>query len=155
MEWGIHCMKPALYLIGMRSWSLTKYTTRNWLSYNTALKQRGSLSIWFDPEMSWRAFATGKRGRQPEFIQAAIHVCLTMKVLFGVPLRRMARFVESLLRLAGRDRKVPGLHPPGNRREPARGAWSDLSPAWRLVLRPQGRQDQPCHNIPQLRRPDQ
>ncbi len=93
--------------MGMRSWSLTKYTTRNWPSYNTALKQRGSLSIWFDPEMSWRALATGKRGRQPEVIQAAIHVCLTMKVLFGMPLRRTAGFVESLLRLAGRDWKVP------------------------------------------------
>lgn len=44
-----------------------------------ALKQRGSLSIWFDPEMSWHAPPTGKRGRQPEFSDAAIQVCLTMK----------------------------------------------------------------------------
>ncbi|PVA05219.1 IS5/IS1182 family transposase, partial [Thalassorhabdomicrobium marinisediminis] len=37
----------------MSSWAPTKYKTKNWSSYNTALKQRGSLSIWFDPEMVW------------------------------------------------------------------------------------------------------
>ena len=91
----------------MSSWSPTKYKTRNWPSYNTALKQRGSLSIWFDPEMSWHAPPTGKRGRQPAFNDAAIQVCLTMKVLFGMPLRQTTGFVESLLRLAGLDWKVP------------------------------------------------
>jgi hypothetical protein len=62
----------------MSSWSPTKYKTRNWPSYNTALKQRGSLSIWFDAGMKWSAPATGKRGRQREFSDAAIQVCLTM-----------------------------------------------------------------------------
>ena len=71
------------------------------------MKQRGSLSIWFDPEMSWHAAPTGKRGRQPEFSDAAIQVCLAMKVLFGMPLRQTTGFVESPLRLAGLDWKVP------------------------------------------------
>ena len=35
----------------MSSWSPTKYKTRNWPSYNASLKQRGSLSIWFDPDL--------------------------------------------------------------------------------------------------------
>ena len=91
----------------MNSWSPTKYRTTNWASYNDALKQRGSLSIWFDPEMTWHAVPTGKRGRQPEFSDAAIQVCLTMKVLFGMPLRQATGFVESLLRLAGLVWKVP------------------------------------------------
>ncbi|MEQ5871818.1 IS5 family transposase [Sagittula sp. NFXS13] len=91
----------------MSSWSPTKYKTRNWPSYNTALKQRGSLSIWFDPEMAWHAAPTGKRGRQPEFSDAAIQICLTMKVLFGMPLRQATGFVESLLRLTELDWKVP------------------------------------------------
>ncbi|MBL3576355.1 transposase, partial [Rhodovulum sulfidophilum] len=30
-----------------------------------ALKRRGSLTIWFDPEMTWEAKPTDKRGRQP------------------------------------------------------------------------------------------
>lgn len=88
----------------MNSWSPTKYKTKNWPSYNTALKQRGSLTIWFDAEMEWHAPATGKRGRQREFNDAAIQVCLTMKVLFGMPLRQTTGFVESLLQLAW---KVP------------------------------------------------
>ncbi|MTJ05050.1 MAG: IS5 family transposase [Sediminimonas qiaohouensis] len=37
----------------MSSWAPTKYKTTNWPSYNTALKQRGSLSIWFDPGLNW------------------------------------------------------------------------------------------------------
>ncbi|SFH17211.1 Transposase DDE domain-containing protein, partial [Phaeobacter italicus] len=57
--------------------------------------------------MSWHALPTGKRGRQPEFSDAAIQICLTMKVLFGMPLRQTTGFVESLLRLAGLDWKVP------------------------------------------------
>ena len=91
----------------MSSCSPAKYKTRNWLSYNTALKQRGSLSIWFDPEMQWHALSTGKRGRQPEFSDAAIQICLTMKVLFDMPLRQTIGFVASLLRLAGLDWNVP------------------------------------------------
>jgi hypothetical protein len=37
----------------------------NWRAYNEALKRRGSLTIWFDPKMTWKARPTGKRGRQP------------------------------------------------------------------------------------------
>lgn len=48
----------------MSSWSPTKYKTKNWPSYNAALNQRGSLSIWFDPEMIWEPPPSGKRGRQ-------------------------------------------------------------------------------------------
>ncbi len=91
----------------MSSWSPTKYKTRNWPSYNTALKQRGSLSIWLDPEMEWHAPPSGKRGRQQSFCDPAIQVRLTMKVLFGLPLRKATGFVESLLRLAGLGWKVP------------------------------------------------
>ncbi len=41
------------------------YKTKNWPAYNDALKQRGSLTIWFDPGMAWKPPPTGKRGRQP------------------------------------------------------------------------------------------
>jgi len=87
----------------MSSWAPTKYKTRNWPSYNTALKQRGSLSIWFDPDMVWTPPPSGKRGRRLQFSDAAIQTCLTIKVLFGMPLRQTTGFVESLLRLVGLD----------------------------------------------------
>ena len=60
------------------------YKTRNWPAYNEALKRRGSLMIWFDPEMSWEATPTGRRGRQQTYSNAAIQTCLSMKVLFGI-----------------------------------------------------------------------
>lgn len=91
----------------MSSLSPTKYKTRNWPSYNTALKQCGSLSIWFVPEMALHAVPTGKCGRQPEFSVAAIQTCLKMKVRLDMPLRQTVGFVESLLRMAGLDWKVP------------------------------------------------
>jgi Transposase DDE domain len=75
------------------------YKTLNWTEYNKALKRRGSLTIWFDPAMAWGAAPTGKRGRQPDYSDAAIQTCLTMKVLFGMALRQTTGFVESLLRL--------------------------------------------------------
>ena len=83
------------------------YKTRNWPAYNQALKRRGSLTIWFDPAMTWKAAPTGKRGRQADYSDAAIQTCLTMKVLFGMALRQTTGFVESLLRLIGLDWAVP------------------------------------------------
>jgi len=43
----------------------------------TGLKQRGSLSVWFDPEMVWTPPPNGKRSRQQQFSDAAIQTCLT------------------------------------------------------------------------------
>ncbi|MGB3148878.1 MAG: IS5 family transposase [Paracoccaceae bacterium] len=83
------------------------YKTKNWPAYNEALKRRGSLTIWFDPEMTWDAAPSGKRGRSRTFSNAAIQTCLTMKVLFGMALRQTTGFVESLLRLTGLDWAVP------------------------------------------------
>ena len=57
--------------------------------------------------MIWEAAPTGKRGRQPDYSDAAIQTCLTMKVLFGMPFRQTTGFVESLLRMAGLDWRVP------------------------------------------------
>ncbi len=82
------------------------YKTKNWPAYNEALKQRGSLTIWFDPDMVWVP-PTGKRCRQPQYSDAAIQTCLTMKVLFGMALRQTTGFVESLLRLVGLTGRCP------------------------------------------------
>ena len=91
----------------MSSWTPTTYKTRNWAEYNLSLKRRGSLSIWFDPEMDWEATSSGRRGRQQTYSAAAIQACLTRKGLFGLPLRQTTGFVESLLKLVGLDWSVP------------------------------------------------
>ena len=93
----------------MSSWTPTTYKTTNCSDYNTALKQRGSLSIWFDAEMAWEAQPSGKRGRQQTFSDTAIQACLTIKVLFGLPLRQTTGFVESLLALTELDWSVPNF----------------------------------------------
>ena len=91
----------------MSSWSPTKYKTTNWSSYNDSQKRRGSLSIWFDPEMVWVPPRSGKRGRRQRFSDTAIQACLTLKVLFGLPLRQTTGFVQSLLQLIRLDWAVP------------------------------------------------
>ena len=108
------------------------YKTLNWPAYNGALKRRGSLSIWFDPDMVWAAKPTGKRGRQPVYSDAALQACLTMKVLFGMALRQTTGFVESLLRLVGLDWDVPDFSTLSRRQKtlavniPHRGAQGPL-----------------------------
>ena len=87
--------------------STPTYKTVNWRAYNKALKRRGSLTIWSDPDMPWAAKPTGKRGRHPVYSDAADQTCLTMKVLFRMALRQTTGFVESLLRLIGLDWDVP------------------------------------------------
>ena len=83
------------------------YRTTNWRAYNAALKQRGSLLIWFDPEMEWLAAPSGRRGRPATFSDAAIQTCLTLKALFGLALRQTTGLVASLLKLAGLPWPVP------------------------------------------------
>ncbi len=86
--------------------SKARYKTTNWAGYNAALKARGSLTIWLDKDMQWYAPASGKRGHQHIFSDAAIQFCLSIKCLFGLALRQSLGLVESLLRLAGLDWRV-------------------------------------------------
>lgn len=67
------------------------YKAENRLADNEALKRRGLLTIWFDPELTWDAARTGRRGRQQSYSDAAIRTCLSMKVLFGMALRQSTR----------------------------------------------------------------
>ena len=120
--------------------------TGSWQAYNEALKRRGSLTVWFDPEMIWQAAPTGKRGRQPDYSDAAIQTGLTLKVLFGMvdigtPLvrvtmstRQTTGFVESLPGLIGLPWAVPAFSTLSRPRKPLhvtipyRGAQGPLHP---------------------------
>lgn len=93
------------------------YKTSNGPAYNEALKRRGSLTIWFDSEMSWDAVPTARRDRQRTYSDAAIQTCLSMKLLFGMDLRQATGFVESLLRLVGLDWTVPDFSSLSRRQE--------------------------------------
>ena len=89
----------------------SSYRTTNCGAYNAALRQRGSLLVWFDPEMDWLAVPRGGGGRPDTFSDAAIQTCLTLKALFGLPLRQTEGLVASLLKLAGLDWPVPDFEP--------------------------------------------
>lgn len=83
------------------------YRTTNWKSYDDALKRRGSLLVWLDRDMAWLAPKCGNPGRPPVFSDAAIQFCLTVKILFGLPLRQTTGMVSSILKMAGLDSPVP------------------------------------------------
>ncbi len=62
---------------------------------------------WLDEEMTWLAPHEGLPGRPSVFSDAAIQFCLSIKILFKLPLRQTAGMVASLLQMAGLDWPVP------------------------------------------------
>ena len=106
-------MNPAWYLKGMSKPKPPTYKTRNWPAYNESLKRRGSVTVWFDPEMIWEAKPTGKRGRQPGYSDAAVQTCLTMKGEGRLGNDPMDRFSPERAKpracLAWRSARRPGL----------------------------------------------
>ena len=84
-----------------------KYRTTNWSEYSAALKQRGSLEVWFDPGMQWLSPASGRPCRPMRFSDSAIEVRLPLKAGFGLALRQVTGLVASLLKLARLDWPVP------------------------------------------------
>lgn len=78
-----------------------KYRTTNWKMYNEALKARGSLLVWLDPEICWHGKPSGRRGRSQKYSDDAIQFCLTIKSLSNLPLRQAIGMAQSLLKLAG------------------------------------------------------
>ena len=87
--------------------SPARYRTTNWSSYTASLCKRGSLLIWLDKEMTWLAPPGGSPDRPAVFSDAAIQFCLTIKVLFKLPLRQTTGMVASLLKMADLDWAVP------------------------------------------------
>jgi len=57
--------------------------------------------------MTWLAPHDGSRGRPAVFPDAAIRFCLTIEVLFKLPLRQTTGMVASLLKMADPDWSVP------------------------------------------------
>lgn len=81
--------------------------TTNWSNYNASLRKRGSMLIWVDADMTQRAPRDGRPARPPVFSDAAIQFCLSIKILFKLPLRQTAGMVSCLPKLAGLDWPVP------------------------------------------------
>lgn len=86
-----------------------QYRVTNWAEYNEALRRRGDVTVWFseDAVAGWRAARSGKCGGQRRYSDLAIETCLTLRVVFGLPLRQTQGFARSLLRLMDLDLPAP------------------------------------------------
>src|SRR5918998_6404503 len=81
----------------------------NWAEYDTALRQRGSLTVWFSDEAiaAWRAEPRTTRGGQASYSPLAITTALTLKAVFRLALRQTEGLIGSLIGLLGLDLSVP------------------------------------------------
>ena len=68
----------------------TQYRIKNWAKYEQGLIQRGDITIWLTPEAisAWSPKRGGKPGGQRKFTDLAIETALTLRLVFGLPLRQ-------------------------------------------------------------------
>src|SRR4051812_4025170 len=81
----------------------------NWAEYDAALRQRGSLTVWFTEEAvaAWEAEPRTTPGGQPHYSSLAITTALTLKAVFRLALRQTEGLIGSIIRLLGLDLSVP------------------------------------------------
>jgi hypothetical protein len=86
-----------------------RHRVTNWAEYDAALRQRGSLTVWFSDEAiaAWRAEPRATRGGQPHYSALAIKTALTLRAVFRLALRQTEGLIGSILHLLGLDLTVP------------------------------------------------
>jgi hypothetical protein len=86
-----------------------RHRVTNWAEYDAALRQRGSLTVWFSEEAiaAWRAEPRTTRGGQPRYSALAIKTALALRAVFRLALRQTEGLIGSTLQLLGLDLAVP------------------------------------------------
>jgi hypothetical protein len=86
-----------------------RHRVTNWSAYDAALRQRGSLTVWFTDEAieAWQAEPRTTPGGQPHYSALAITTALTLRAVFRLALRQTEGLVGSILQLLGLDLPVP------------------------------------------------
>ena len=81
----------------------------NSAAYDAALRQRGSLTVWFTHEAiaAWRAEPRTTRGGQPWYSPLAILTALTLRAVFRLALRQTEGLIGSIMHLLGLALAVP------------------------------------------------
>src|ERR1700745_4289764 len=81
----------------------------NWSEYDAALRQRGSLTVWFTEEAiaAWTAEPRTTRGRQSWYSPLAILSATPLQTLFRPPLRQTEGLIGSIIGLLGLTLRVP------------------------------------------------
>ncbi len=86
-----------------------RHRATNSAAYDAALRQRGSLTVWFADEAiaAWKAEPRTTRGGQPRYSALAIATALTLWAVFRLALRQTEGLIGSILALLGLDLAVP------------------------------------------------
>jgi hypothetical protein len=86
-----------------------RYRVTNASEYNESLRRRGDLTIWVadDVAKNWSSPRRKTRGGQPLYSDLAIEICLTLRVVFRLPLRQTQGFMRSIVKLMELDLPVP------------------------------------------------
>ncbi len=90
-------------------YSKSRYRVRNWPQYESALRCRGDLTVWFSENAldAWRAVPSGQPGGQRTYADIAIEAALTIRMVFRLPLRQTEGFLRSLADQLELDLPVP------------------------------------------------
>src|SRR5438046_1459370 len=86
-----------------------RHRVTNWAAYDIALRQRGSLTVWFTEAAiaAWKAEPRCTRGGQARYSAWAITTALTLRAVFRLALRQTEGLHASLLQLLGLDLAAP------------------------------------------------
>src|SRR4051794_16875321 len=111
----------------------------NWAEYDAALRQRGSLTVWFTEAAvaAWAAEPRTTPGGQAHYSSLAITTALTLKAVFRLALRQTEGLIGSVIRLLGLALSVPDHTTLSRRAEtlevPRPRSGSDAEPVHLLV----------------------
>lgn len=86
-----------------------KFKVTNWPAYNESLRRRGDMTVWVGAEAlsEWSASRRTSRGGQPKYSDLAITMCLTVRVVYDLPLRQTQGLMRSIAALMGIEIAVP------------------------------------------------
>jgi len=86
-----------------------RHRATNSAAYDAALRQRGSLTVWFTDAAiaAWKAEPRTTRGGQPSYPGLAIATALTLRAVFRLALRQTEGLIGSIIALLGLDLAVP------------------------------------------------
>ena len=86
-----------------------RHRATNSAAYGAALRQRGSLTVWFThaATAAWKAEPRTTRGGQSRYSALAIATALTLRSVFRLALRQTEGLIGSIIALLGLDLAVP------------------------------------------------
>jgi Transposase DDE domain len=89
--------------------SKQQHRVTNWAAYDAALRQRGSLTVWFTDAAiaAWHAEPRTTPGGQPHYSALAITTALTLRAVFRLALRQTEGLIGSIMHLLGLELAVP------------------------------------------------